>query len=182
LAQSREAAAVALREKLESVLGPFLDQYDFKGALAKCEQSRGALGAGDQQPAFEEAVARLRLLVDLKEQIILDIEQKALSRSDLKTRNRSAVEGRLFQATDQQLKFRSASGDTVTDWGDLPPETMLRIAEGYATGIGRKDRTDQLVKRYKMLAAFCQQYARPDDAARFLDQIAKIQAKDAEKK
>jgi serine/threonine protein kinase len=180
LAKSRAEAAKAVQEKLDSEMSSLMEVYDFKGALAKCKELQDKLGGEDRRKAFEEYVARVQLLADFKAQIITDIAQKPISRSDLETRNKAAVDGRLWKATDEQLMFRAAAGDSATSWDDLPPKTMMNLAEAFASGIGRRDTIEQRVKRYKMLEAFCQQYQRPDDAKRFYEMADKLEEKPSE--
>ena len=171
--RQRAAAEVQKSQELDTLLAPFWKNYDFKNALAKCDEYKTQL----QTAAAKQAVARRSLLIGLlmefKTQLSKDFPRRPFDSAELLTRNYAKVSGRLSGATDTQLVFSNPYGELVTSWNDLPPTTWIKLGEFYANNFAAVEKPELRARRYLQLAAFCKQYA-PDHAEAFSRQAVQL--------
>lgn len=156
--EDRERMRAEQEAKLIQVVEPevagLVMSYDFAGALAKYEPFDSKIKTGAARQFLETRMAAARLLVEFKKQLSSDFTKRAYDRGDLRTRNGSTLTGRLSRATDTQLVFATQFGDILTDWRDLAPAMLMKLAEFYAAGFSATEKPDVQARRYLRLAAF----------------------------
>lgn len=158
-------------QALDTPVAALCNSYDFKGALAKYESLNFESDAARQSLAQRKAF--IGLLVEFKAQLAADFVRRPYDSAELQTRNRVTVQGRLARATETQLIFATPYGELVANWTDLPPVSLQKLAEFYATTFAPTDKPATIGRRYLLLAAFSKQFG-SDRLAAYLKQAAQL--------
>jgi hypothetical protein len=160
-------------QALEAVANALCSNYDFKAALAKYENAGLNLETDAGRQLLEQRKSFARLLVEFKTQLAADFARRPYDSAGLPARDRVNVQGRLSRATDTQLIFATPYGELVANWGDLPPATLQKLAESYATAFAGMDKPSTGARRYLLLAAFAKQFG-SDRLGVYLKQAAQL--------
>jgi hypothetical protein len=158
----------------ESELSSLWQSYDFKVALAKYEAFAPKLQTAEMRNLLEQRKLTARLLVEFKSQLAGDFARRPYDHADLRTRNDTQLTGRLVRATDTQLVFATPYGEVVTDWRDLAPVTLVKLAEFYATSVAQTEKVELRARRYLGLAVFCKQYGLDRAAGAYVRQATEL--------
>jgi hypothetical protein len=162
-------------EAVETATAPLWSNYDFRGALAKYEDA----GPKIQSPAGRQLLASRqatwRLLGEFKDRLRADFTRRPYDRGDLLTRRNVALIGKLARATDKELVFLLPYGEITTEWRDLPPAALLKLAMTYAQAFAATDKPDVLARRYFTLALFCRQFGFEGAVSGYQQQAARLQ-------
>jgi hypothetical protein len=153
-----------LLQTFEPELAPLWQSYDFKGVLARYEAFAPKLQTSEVQKLLEQRKVVAKKLVEFKSVLAADFARRPYDRADLWTRNDTPLAGRLVRATDAQLVFATPYGELVTDWQDLAPATVVKLAEFYLASRAHTEKAEPLARRHFGLAVFCKQYG-PERAA-----------------
>lgn len=172
--QQRIAEEKKLLQALEPEVAPAWQSYDFKASQAKYGTLAGKMETAEGRRLLEQRVATAKLLADFKSQLAADFARRPYDRADLQTRNLSQLSGRLVRATEGQLVFATPYGELVTDWRDLAPATLVKLAEFYATTLRPAEKPEQTGRRYLALAVFCKQYGMDRAAAAYERQAMEL--------
>ena len=144
--------------KLPGAFNAFWPGYDFKGALAKADELTKTIRTAGGREAAARAAGPVKLLADFKAQLAKDFTQRGYDRGDLQTRSNAPLSGTLNRATDTQLVFTTPYGELVTDWRDMAPATLVKLADFYATTFAARETVTDQARRYFLMAAFSKQY------------------------
>jgi len=158
------------KEADEKLLAPveadapkLLAAYDFKRLLEEYQAVQSKLQTVDARARLDRHVARLKAMADLKRQLAAAFERQPFNGEDIK---QPGFIGKLSRATDAQLVFVLDFGDSLREWRELQPATIVSLGFFYArTG------KEQEPLWYLRLAVFCKQYG--------LDQFVKAYAEKA---
>jgi len=178
--EQEEAARVRAKEEtkqltaIESQLGSLWEAYDFNGVVARYEAIAPQLTTVGGKQLLEQRLTVVRLIADVKSQLIADLAKRPYERGDLQTRARAALAGMLGRATDSELIFRTQFGVISVKWRDLASDSMAQLAEFYATAFAGNESVETRAHRYLALAAFDKQYGLEQQAGRCAKQAAQF--------
>jgi len=140
-----------------------LAAYDFKQLLQNYQAIQSKLKTADARARLARCIARLKAMADLKHDLAAAFARQPFNGEDIKQPGGAAFIGKLSRATDTQLIFVLDFGDSMREWRELQPASIVSIAFSYA----RADK-EQEATWYLRLAVFCKQYG--------LDQFVKAYA------
>ena len=144
--------------KLHGVFNAFMPGYDFKGALAKADEITKIMRTAGGRDAAVRAAVPIKLLADFKAQLGKDFTRRGYDRGDLQTRANAPLSGTLKRATETQLMFTTPYGDLVTDWRDMSPATLVKLADYYTAAFSTSETAADQAHRYLLMAVFSKQY------------------------
>ncbi len=150
---------------------PLWHAYDFKVVNTKFEALRPQIETAAAHRLLDQRRLTASLLTEFKAQLAADFARRPYDSAGLQTHSSVQLAGRLIRATDTQLVFSTQYGELVSEWSDLAPATLQKIAEDYATAFAQTDKPETIARRYLTLAVFCKQYG--------LDRAAGIHAQQA---
>lgn len=149
--------------------------YDFKTAQIRYDALTPNFATSEGKRALQARQTMVRLLVEFKAQLVADFIRRPYNAEDLQTRTGARLVGRLGRATDKQLVFTSQYGEVLTDWSDLAPPMLIKLAVFYANASTQTEKADVRARRYLLLAVFCRQYGLDRSATGYLRQAELLQ-------
>ncbi len=177
--QAREQEqANAEKEKLQSFeagIANLWTTYDFKTAQIRYESLTPSFTTTDGRRALQSRQAVARLLVEFRTQLGADFIRRPYNSEDLQTRTGARLSGRLGHATEKQLVFSTQYGEVLTDWSDLAPPMLIKLAVFYVNAFTQTEKPDARARRYLLLAVFCRQYGLDRSATGYLRQAQLLQ-------
>ena len=69
-----------------------------------------------------------------------------------------------MRATDREIVCSTPYGEIVSDWRDLAPAALIKLADFYATANAATDTPAARGQRFLRLAIFCRQYGQESPA------------------
>ena len=125
-------------DAVEPIVAPFLDNYDFKDALARYEACSQKISTATGHKLLDSRINRTRRLLEFKQQLAADFPPHPYDGADLSTRTGSPLPGKVVRAADRQIVCATTNGEIVSDWQDLArrrssnspttmPPPMLRL-------------------------------------------------------
>jgi len=70
--------------------------------------------------------------------------------------------------------FATPYGELLTDWSDLAPAMLVKIAESYAAAFAESEKPDARARRYLTLAAFAKQFGLDRAASGYARQATQL--------
>jgi hypothetical protein len=181
--QRRREAQERIRAEEEAQLarglGPevavYWPRYDFGSVLARYRQLQPRLQTPRGQRLLEQKIAAVNVLIEFKNQLAADFARLPYDREDLQTRTAARVPGRLAGASDTELVFITQYGEARTPWAEMPPLSLVRLAEHYAAASARTEPPETRARRFLRLAVFAKQYGSDQAAAAYAQQAIRLQ-------
>jgi len=149
--------AVDETQALQAV-APMWQNYEFKAAVARYEAYSQTAGTNTGHTLPGQQLNRARQLVEFKEQLIADFARRPYEGTDLETRGGAPLPGRIVRATDREIVCSTPYGEIVSDWRDLAPTALVKLADFYAAANSVTDTPAVRGQRLLRLAVFCKQY------------------------
>lgn len=168
LQRQQQEADARLLAAAEADAPKLLATYDFKKLLETYQNIQPKLQTPDARARVERDRARIKALADLKETLAAAFERQPFNGEDIKQTGAAFI-GKLSRATDTQLVFVLDFGDSLREWRELQPTTIVNLATAYA----RLAKEDQQALWYFRIAVFCKQYG----LDRFVDAYAQLAVK-----
>ena len=163
-----------LVQGIDPVANPFLQRYDFKTVVTKYEAAATQLHLDTARQLLQRRVAAMKLLLEFKSQLSTDFQRRPFDGATLQTRAGTSLSGTLLRATDTQLVFATPYGELLTDWSDLAPAMLVKMAESYVTIFAESEKPDVRARRYLVLTAFAKQYGLDRAASGYARQATQL--------
>jgi serine/threonine protein kinase len=145
-------------------VAPLWQNYDFKAVVARYEAYSQKAGTHADHKLLDQQLKRARRLVEFKEQLAADFARRPYEGTDLETRGGAPLPGRIVRATDREIVCSTPYGEIVSDWRDLTPVALIKLADFYAMANAATDTPDARGQRFLRLAIFCKQYGQESPA------------------
>jgi hypothetical protein len=158
---------------VEAQFGPLWMAYDFKGVITRYEAFAPQLATAGGKQALEERLTVVRLIADVKSQLIADLAKRPYERGDLQTRARTALTGTLSGVVDDELMFITRFGTVTVNWSDMAPTSLARVGEFYATVFAGSESAATRAHRYLVLTAFSKQYGLDSQVSQYAERVTK---------
>jgi hypothetical protein len=176
-AEERQAAEEAqLIQTIEPAICPLWSQWDFAGAAAKYAEAGKSLQSPSAKARLEQRGAVMKVLAELKDQLVADLARKPYEQGDLVSRQNVPFTGKLMRANGRELVFTLAQGEMVAAWSDFPPPMLRKLADYYAQALGPSDRPELAGRRPLRLAVFCKQFGLEQFVTGYAQQAIQQQA------
>ncbi len=172
--QQKAADETKLLQSADTAAIPLWQAYEFKAVDTKFEALTPQIETAATHRLLDQRRLTTSLLTEFKAQLAADFARRPYDSAGLQTRSSVQLAGRLSRATDTQLVFSTQYGELVSEWRDLAPATLQKIAEDYATASTQTDKPETIARRYLTLAAFCKQYGLDRAAGIYAQQAIKL--------
>ncbi len=153
----------------------FFNKYNFRAIQSRYDTLSSQVESVDGKNLLQHRLKNSQLLTEFKTRLSSDFIRRPYKGSDLLTRSSARLSGMLVRATDTHIVCRTPYGEVLTDWGELEPSTLLKLAEYYLTTFWKNEGTEITARRCLTLAAFCKHYEMDRQAVDYAKQAAILQ-------
>jgi len=162
-------------DAVEPVVAPLWENYDFKNALAQYEACSQKVTTAAGHKLLDPRISRARRLLEFKQQLVADFSPHPYDGASLPTRTGVPLPGKVVRVTDQQFFCATSNGEVASDWHDLSPMAIVKLADYYATITAAMESPADHAMRLWRTAVFCKQYAQDSVGDNYAQQAVKLQ-------